>query len=212
MRFLIESTESKQLITEGVDGQKDYFIEGIFLQSEVKNRNGRIYPRAVMEKEINRYVTEFLDKNRAVGELGHPESPTINYDRVSHKFTMLEMRGNDVYGRAKILNVGLGKIVRGLMDEGITMGISSRALGSLREQNGAKVVQSDFTLITAGDIVSDPSAPDAFVTNLMENKEWIWENGKLIENEKQIKQNINKIKHESLTAILDHILKGNIQK
>ena len=158
-------------------GEKEYFIEGIFMQSEIKNRNGRVYPKEVMQKEVNRYKKEFVEKKRAFGELGHPEGPTINLDKVSHLITTLEEDGNNYIGRAKILSTPNGQIVRNLIDDGAKLGVSSRGLGSLEEKGGAQYVKGDFQLATAGDIVADPSAPEAFVEGIMEGVEWVMENG-----------------------------------
>ena len=165
------------IVEENEKGQKEYFIEGIFMQSQIKNRNGRIYPKEVMDKEVKRYVKEFVEKDRAFGELGHPEGPTINLDKVSHMITKLEEDGNNYMGRAKILSTPNGQIVRNLIDDGAKLGVSSRGLGSLEQKDGAQVVKSDFQLATAGDIVADPSAPEAFVEGIMEGVEWIYENG-----------------------------------
>jgi len=165
------------IVEENEKGEKEYFIEGIFMQSEIKNRNGRVYPKEVMQKEVNRYRKEFVDKKRAFGELGHPEGPTINLDKVSHLITTLEEDGNNYVGRAKILSTPNGQIVRNLIDDGAKLGVSSRGLGSLEEKGGAQYVKGDFQLATAGDIVADPSAPEAFVEGIMEGVEWVMENG-----------------------------------
>jgi len=167
------------IIEENEKGQKEYFIEGIFMQSEIKNRNGRVYPKEVMQKEVKRYVKEFVEKDRAFGELGHPEGPTINLDKVSHMITKLEEDGNNYVGRAKILSTPNGQIVRNLIDDGAKLGVSSRGLGSLEQKGGAQYVKDDFQLATAGDIVADPSAPEAFVNGIMEGTEWVYENGLL---------------------------------
>ena len=166
------------VIVEGKeDGKKDYFIEGIFMQSEIKNRNGRVYPKEVMQKEVKRYVNEFVEKDRAFGELGHPEGPTINLDKVSHMITKLEEDGNNFVGRAKILSTPNGQIVKNLIDDGAKLGVSSRGLGSLESKGNAQYVKDDFQLATAGDIVADPSAPEAFVNGIMEGTEWVYESG-----------------------------------
>ena len=165
------------IIESNEKGEKEYFIEGIFMQSEIKNRNGRVYPKEVMQKEVNRYRKEFVEKKRAFGELGHPEGPTINLDKVSHLITTLEEDGNNYIGRAKILSTPNGQIVRNLIDDGAKLGVSSRGLGSLEEKGGAQYVKGDFQLATAGDIVADPSAPEAFVEGIMEGVEWVMENG-----------------------------------
>jgi len=165
------------VIEENAKGQKEYFIEGVFMQSEIKNRNGRVYPKEIMEKEVNRYRKEFVEKDRAFGELGHPEGPTINLDKVSHLITSLEEDGNNYVGRAKILSTPNGQIVRNLIDDGAKLGVSSRGLGSLEEKGGAQYVKGDFQLATAADIVADPSAPEAFVEGIYEGVEWIMSNG-----------------------------------
>lgn len=168
---------SPVIIEENEKGEKDYFIEGIFMQSEIKNRNGRVYPKDVMRKEVDRYRKEFVEKQRAFGELGHPEGPTINLDKVSHLITKLDEDGNNYVGRAKILSTPNGQIVRNLIDDGAKLGVSSRGLGSLEQKGGAQYVKDDFQLATAGDIVADPSAPEAFVEGIMEGVEWVYQNG-----------------------------------
>ena len=201
-----------ELITEERDGQKTYFIEGIFLKADVKNRNGRLYPYEIMKKQVNEYIETYVNDNRALGELGHPPNPSINYDKVSHKIVSLRESNKNFIGTAKIMDTPQGRIVKTLMDEGVKMGASSRALGSLKDVNGVKIVQEDFHIITAADIVSDPSAPDAFVTNLMEDKDWIWDNGNLIVLETEIKKSINTISRkgqlneDSLLKIFNYIL------
>jgi hypothetical protein len=176
MKLISEIVEDVQIITEGTS--KDLFIEGIFLQSEITNRNGRVYPKSVMEREVGRYMKEYVEAKRAFGELGHPEGPTINLDRVSHMITSLKEDGNNYVGRAKIMNTPMGNIVKNLIDGGAKLGVSSRGLGSLKTTNeGINEVQDDFFLATAADIVADPSAPDAFVQGIMENKEWMFING-----------------------------------
>lgn len=167
------------IIEENDKGQKEYFIEGVFMQAEIKNRNGRVYPKEVMQKEVKRYNKEFVEQDRAFGELGHPEGPTINLDKVSHMITKLEEDGNNYVGRAKILSTPNGQIVRNLIDDGAKLGVSSRGLGSLEQKGGAQYVKDDFQLATAGDIVADPSAPEAFVNGIMEGVEWIYQHGKL---------------------------------
>jgi hypothetical protein len=178
------------IIEQNEKGEKEYFIEGIFMQSEIKNRNGRVYPKEVMKKEVNRYVKEFVEKKRAFGELGHPDGPTINLDKVSHMITSLEEDGNNYVGKAKILSTPNGQIVRNLIDDGAKLGVSSRGLGSLEQKGGAQYVKDDFQLATAGDIVADPSAPEAFVEGIMEGVEWVMENGilKAVEMEKMQKE------------------------
>ena len=182
MRLIKEVFESTNLIVEETKGKKNYFIEGVFLQSELKNRNGRMYPESVMDKEVGRYLKEAVQNNRAYGELGHPDTPTINLDRVSHLIVDLRKEGKNYIGKAKILETPMGNIARGLLDGGANLGVSSRALGSLSlNKEGVNVVQDDFMLSTAADIVADPSAPDAFVRGIMENKEWIFVDGKFVE-------------------------------
>jgi hypothetical protein len=175
MKLISEIVENVQVITEGTN--KDLYIEGVFLQSELANRNNRIYPKSVMEKEVARYMKEYVESKRAFGELGHPEGPTINLDRVSHIITSLKEEGNNYVGRAKILNTPMGNIVKGLIEGGAQLGVSSRGMGTLKERDGVNEVQEDFYLATAADIVADPSAPDAFVQGIMENKEWMFVNG-----------------------------------
>jgi hypothetical protein len=179
MKLITEINESVEYIAEArEDGKKDYFIRGPFMQANIKNRNGRVYPAEVLDKEVNRYVTENVQKNRAYGELGHPTSPTINLDRVSHMIKELTRDGDNFIGKAKIMTeTPMGQIVKNLMDEGASLGVSSRGMGSLKNKNGAAEVQNDFYLATAADIVADPSAPDAFVEGIMEGKEWVWDNG-----------------------------------
>jgi len=178
--FLITETnlDNVKLLKEArEDGTPDYFIEGIFMQSEKKNKNGRNYPKNILMKEVKRYNKEYVNNKRALGELGHPEGPTVNLDRVSHMITELYEDGNDVYGRAKIMDTPMGKIVKNLIDEGANIGVSSRGMGSLKKNNkGINEVQDDF-MLSAVDIVSDPSAPDAYVNGIMEGKEWVWDNG-----------------------------------
>jgi len=168
---------SPVIVEQNEKGEKEYYIEGVFMQSEIKNRNGRIYPKNIMEKEVNRYRKEFIEKDRAFGELGHPEGPTINLDRVSHLITSLEEQDNNYVGRAKILSTPNGQIVRSLISDGAKLGVSSRGLGSLESKGDAQYVKGDFQLATAADIVADPSAPEAFVEGIYEGVEWVMENG-----------------------------------
>jgi hypothetical protein len=181
MKLITESIEDIKVLTEEKNGKKNLYIEGIFLQSETKNRNGRIYPFNILDKEVNRYNEEYVKAGRALGELGHPDGPSVNLDRVSHKIVELRSEGTNFYGKARILDTPMGKIAKSLIDEGVKLGVSSRGMGSLEEKNGAKYVRDDFMLATAADIVADPSAPDAFVQGIMEGKEWIWNNGILKE-------------------------------
>lgn len=179
MKLIKEVTEEIKYISELNEetGKKSHFIEGVFLQSNLKNRNGRMYPKEVMQKEVARYTKESIEKKRAYGELGHPDGPTVNLDRVSHMIVGLKEDGDNFIGRAKILDTPMGRIVKELIDEGASLGVSSRGLGSLKERNGVNEVQEDFMLATAADIVADPSAPDAYVQGIMENKEWTFVNG-----------------------------------
>ena len=182
MKLITEEVARVKFIVEGKGAQKKMYIEGVFLQGEIKNRNGRMYPINTLAKEVNRYNESFVKKGRALGELGHPEGPTVNLDRVSHKITSLVQEGNNFRGKAQLLSTPMGKIAQNLIGEGVTLGVSSRGVGSLKEDmRGCKVVGEDFMLATAADIVADPSAPDAFVSGIMEGKEWIWEGGILRE-------------------------------
>ena len=164
------------IITEEKSGKKHYVIEGVFAQADMKNRNGRIYPKAIMEKAVGNYVEKQVSKGRAVGELNHPEGPTVNLDKVSHKINELKFEGNDIVGKASILNTPMGEVVKGLLDGGVTFGVSTRGMGSLSQRNGAMVVNDDY-ILNAVDIVQDPSAPGAFVNGIMEGVEWVWNNG-----------------------------------
>ena len=187
MKLIREEIESVDVIVESKGGKKSLYIEGVFLQGGIKNRNGRMYPVETLAKEVHRYNENFTGKGRALGELGHPDGPTVNLDRVSHKITMLEQRGDNFYGKAKILSTPMGKIAQSLLGEGVKLGVSSRGIGSLREDtDGIKVVGEDFMLATAADIVADPSAPDAFVDGIMEGKEWVWEGSLLREKKAEI--------------------------
>ena len=181
MKLITEEVSNVKFITEGKGSKKKLYIEGTFLQGEIKNRNGRVYPVSTLANEVTRYNESFVNKGRALGELGHPDGPTVNLDRVSHKITSLKQEGNNFVGKAQILNTPMGKIASSLIEEGVTLGVSSRGIGSLREENGVKYVGEDFQLATAADIVADPSAPDAFVNGIMEGKEWVWEGGILRE-------------------------------
>ena len=183
MRLIIEFNESITYLTEESKDPKkpNVFIEGVFLQSDLKNKNGRVYPKEIMQREVQRYVNENVKTKRAYGELGHPDGPTVNLDRVSHMITDLREDGNNWIGKAKIMDTPMGRIVKELISEGAQLGVSSRGLGSLKEKNGINEVQGDFMLATAADIVADPSAPDAFVSGIMEGKEWVFVNGKWTE-------------------------------
>ena len=182
MKLITEEVSNVKIITEGKGSSKKLYIEGVFLQGNIKNRNGRMYPVETLAREVNRYNESFVGKGRALGELGHPDGPAVNLDRVSHKITSLVQEGDNFRGKAQLLNTPMGKIASSLLDEGVMLGVSSRGVGSLREdRNGCKGVGEDFMLATAADIVADPSAPDAFVSGIMEGKEWIWEGGILRE-------------------------------
>ena len=184
VKLISEAIEDVEYITEDKEnGDKNYKIRGIFMQADVKNRNGRVYPMDVLEKEVNRYNKKFINEDRAFGELGHPDGPTVNLERVSHMVTELYPDGKNFIGEAKILKTPMGEIVKNLMDEGAKLGVSSRGMGSLDQRNGANYVRNDFYLATAADIVADPSAPNAFVEGIMEGKEWVWIHGSLIESE-----------------------------
>lgn len=176
MKLIKEEVTQVKFLTENVNGQKEHFIQGIFMMAEKKNRNGRVYPRDILHKEVDRYNREYVTQNRALGELGHPDSPTINLDRVSHMITQLYPDGNNIIGKAKILDTPNGRIVKSLLDGGVKLGVSTRGVGSLKPANGYQLVQDDFHLATAADIVADPSAPDAFVQGIMENAEWVLTN------------------------------------
>ena len=182
VKLISEAVEEVEYITEEKeDGGKNYKIRGIFMQADIKNRNGRVYPMEVLDEEVRKYNKNFIEQNRAFGELGHPDGPTVNLERVSHMITSLKPDGKNFIGEAKIMDTPMGKIVKNLMDEGAKLGVSSRGMGSLRQKGGANVVSDDFYLATAADIVADPSAPNAFVEGIMEGKEWVWNNGALVE-------------------------------
>jgi hypothetical protein len=193
MKLITEEVSRVKFIVEGKGAKKKMYIEGVFLQGEIKNRNGRMYPLQTLAKEVGRYNESFVSKGRALGELGHPDGPTVNLDRVSHKITSLRQEGNNFIGKAQLLSTPMGKIAQNLIGEGVTLGVSSRGVGSLKEDlHGCKVVGEDFMLATAADIVADPSAPDAFVSGIMEGKEWVWDGGLLRERyAEQTKNRIN---------------------
>ena len=181
MKLITETIENVKILTEEKDGKKLLYIEGVFLQSELKNRNGRMYPFEVLNREVERYNEEYVKSKRALGELGHPDGPTINLDRVSHRITNLRAEGNNFIGKAQILDTPMGQIAKSLLGEGVQLGVSSRGMGSIEKREDTSVVRDDFMLTTAADIVADPSAPDAFVNGIMEGKEWVWDNGILKE-------------------------------
>ena len=215
MKLISEEATNVEFLTETTkSGGKNYFIEGIFMQSETKNRNGRIYPKSILQKEAKRYTTEFIKKKRAFGELGHPDGPTVNLERVSHMIEELEEVDKNFMGRAKILDTPYGKIVKNLIDEGAQLGVSSRGMGSLKAgRNGISEVQGDFYLATAADIVADPSAPDAFVAGIMEGKEWIWDNGLLKETQiQEYKDKIEKTSRKDREEVLVEAFKDFIVK
>lgn len=212
MKLITETVQDINVLTEEKNGQKHYFIEGVFMQAETKNRNGRVYPVSVLEKELGRYNNEYVKQNRAMGELGHPDGPTVNLERVSHIIKDLRLEGNDIYGKAKILDTPYGKIVKNLMDEGAKLGVSSRGMGSLKEEDGVNVVQEDF-MLAAVDVVADPSAPNAFVNGIMEGREWIWDGGVLkpveVENYKKIieKTSSRNLEEQAMKLFKDFISK-----
>ena len=181
MKLITETIEDVQILTEERDGKKLLYIEGVFLQGAIKNRNGRMYPFEVLDREVERYNEEYVRTKRALGELGHPDGPTINLDRVSHRIISLKAEGNNFIGKAQILDTPMGNIAKNLLGEGVQLGVSSRGMGSIQKKEDCNVVADDFMLTTAADIVADPSAPDAFVNGIMEGKEWVWDNGILKE-------------------------------
>ena len=214
MKLITETLENVEYITEETNGKTNYKIRGVFLQSEIKNRNGRVYPKDTLTQEVNRYNREFVEQKRAFGELGHPDGPTVNLERVSHMITKLYPDGNNFIGEAKVMDTPYGKIVKNLIDEGAKLGVSSRGMGSLeRSRSGEARVGNDFYLATAADIVADPSAPDAFVEGIMEGKEWIWDNGvikeKDIEEYKQYSKEAKRLKiAEAKAEVFSKFLKG----
>ena len=194
MRLIAEEITTVDFLAEEKDGKKNYFIEGVFLQAEIKNRNNRMYPFKTLQNEVAKYSENYIQKGRALGELGHPDGPSINLDRVSHKILSLKEEGNNFVGKAKLLDTPSGKIAKSLLDEGVKLGVSSRGMGSIRKEENCNVVMDDFMLATAADIVADPSAPDAFVDGIMEGKEWIYANGAIHE------QTIDQIRKRIHTA------------
>jgi hypothetical protein len=215
MKLITEQNENIliEAVAEGSGAGKNYFIQGVFLQANLQNRNGRVYPLDILEKEVSRYNQAYVSQNRALGELGHPDGPTINMERVCHKIVELYRDGNNFIGKAKILNTPFGKIVQALIDDGVKLGVSSRGMGTLKEVRGVQEVQDDFYLATAADIVADPSAPSAFVQGIMEGKEWIWDNGilsekKLDQIKKTMKTASRKQVEESLLLDFQKLLSG----
>ena len=214
LKLISEEIQDVEYITEQKDnGKKNYKIKGIFMQADIKNRNGRIYPMEVLQKEVNRYSKEHIKEKRAFGELGHPEGPTINLERASHMITSLTPDGKNFIGEAKILSTPMGKIVENLLSDGAKLGVSSRGMGSLAQKRGANYVNGDFYLATAADIVADPSAPDAFVEGIMEGKEWVWDNGVLKSMEvEKYKQEIEKTKRAELAEAKASIFNNFLSK
>jgi len=213
MKLISEEVSNAEYLVEETNGKKNYKIKGIFLQAEMKNRNGRVYPMEVLEREVTRYNKEFINKKRAFGELGHPDGPTVNLERVSHMITKLHPDGANFIGEAKIMDTPYGKIVKGLIDEGAQLGVSSRGMGSLIQRGGANYVKDDFYLATAADIVADPSAPDAFVQGIMENKEWVWDNGVLVEKDIEAwKQQVRSAKQRALDEAKLKIFESFLRK
>ena len=214
MKLITETIEDIEVLTEAnTKGGKDYKIRGVFMQADIKNRNGRVYPVATLSKEVARYTTEYIMKRRAFGELGHPDGPTVNLERVSHMITSLKPEGKNFVGEAKIMDTPYGKIVKNLIDEGAQLGVSSRGMGSIQSSSQGNVVGKDFYLATAADIVADPSAPDAFVEGIMEGKEWVWENGviqsKSIE---EYKSEIERTRRTELAEVKSKVFKDFVSK
>ena len=213
MKLITETIEKIEVLTEEKNGKKDYKIRGVFMQADIKNRNGRVYPVETLAKEVKRYTTEFIDKKRAFGELGHPDGPTVNLERVSHMITSLKPEGKNFIGEAKVMDTPYGKIVKNLIDEGAQLGVSSRGMGSIDRMNGRNVVGKDFYLATAADIVADPSAPDAFVEGIMEGKEWVWDNGVLkAKSVEAYKEHIEKTKRSELAQVKAQVFENFLSK
>ena len=213
MKLISEEIQQAEYLVEETNGKKNYKIKGVFLQSDIKNRNGRIYENDILTKEVDRYSKEFIDKKRAFGELGHPDGPTVNLERVSHMITSLKPEGKNFIGEAKIMDTPYGKIVKGLIDEGAQLGVSSRGMGSLVTKNGANYVGKDFYLATAADIVADPSAPDAFVEGIMENKEWVCDNGVIkAQDIEEYKEHIKEAKRLKLAEAKANVFKSFLEK
>ena len=214
MKLITETIEDIEVLTEATtNGGKSYKIRGVFMQADIKNRNGRVYPVETLAKEVKRYTNEFINKKRAFGELGHPDGPTVNLERVSHMITSLKPEGKNFVGEAKIMDTPYGKIVKNLIDEGAQLGVSSRGMGSIQQSQGKNIVGRDFYLATAADIVADPSAPDAFVEGIMEGKEWVWDNGVLKSMEiEQYKKEIENTRRKELAEVKANIFKDFITK
>ena len=214
MKLITETIENIEVLKEdNGNGKKDYKIRGVFMQADIKNRNGRVYPVETLAKEVKRYTNEFINKKRAFGELGHPDGPTVNLERVSHMITSLKPEGKNFIGEAKVMDTPYGKIVKNLIDEGAQLGVSSRGMGSIQRMSGKNVVGNDFYLATAADIVADPSAPDAFVEGIMEGKEWVWDNGVLKSMEvEQYKEEIERTKRKELAEVKAKVFKNFLSK
>jgi len=213
MKLITEQAVQSEFLIEEIDGKKNYKIKGVFLQADIKNRNGRVYPKEILEKEVSRYHREFINKRRAFGELGHPDGPVVNLERVSHMITDLHPDGHNFIGEAKIMDTPYGKIVKNLINEGAQLGVSSRGMGSLVRRSGVNEVGRDFYLATAADIVADPSAPDAFVEGIMEGKDWVWDNGIIKEKDiEEWKQYINEAKRLRLAEAKAEVFKKFIEK
>ena len=214
MKLITETIEDIEVLTEAnTSGGKDYKIKGVFMQADIKNRNGRVYPVETLSKEVSRYTTEYINKRRAFGELGHPDGPTVNLERVSHMITSLKPEGKNFIGEAKVMDTPYGKIVKNLIDEGAQLGVSSRGMGSIQSSSQGNVVGKDFYLATAADIVADPSAPDAFVEGIMEGKEWVWDNGVLkSKTVEEYKSEIERARRTELAEVKSKVFKDFISK
>ena len=214
MKLITETIEDIEVLTEAnTKGGKDYKIRGVFMQADIKNRNGRVYQVATLSKEVARYTTEYINKRRAFGELGHPDGPTVNLERVSHMITSLKPEGKNFIGEAKVMDTPYGKIVKNLIDEGAQLGVSSRGMGSIQSSSQGNVVGKDFYLATAADIVADPSAPDAFVEGIMEGKEWVWDNGVLkSKTVEEYKSEIERARRTELAEVKSKVFKDFVSK
>ena len=214
MKLITETIEDIEVLTEAnTKGGKDYKIKGVFMQADIKNRNGRVYPVETLAKEVSRYTTEYINKRRAFGELGHPDGPTVNLERVSHMITSLKPEGKNFIGEAKVMDTPYGKIVKNLIDEGAQLGVSSRGMGSIQSSSQGNIVGKDFYLATAADIVADPSAPDAFVEGIMEGKEWVWDNGVLkSKTVEEYKSEIERARRTELAEIKSKVFKDFVSK
>ena len=214
MKLITETIEDIEVLTEAnTKGGKDYKIRGVFMQADIKNRNGRVYPVATLSKEVARHTTEYINKRRAFGELGHPDGPTVNLERVSHMITSLKPEGKNFIGEAKVMDTPYGKIVKNLIDEGAQLGVSSRGMGSIQSSSQGNIVGKDFYLATAADIVADPSAPDAFVEGIMEGKEWVWDNGVLkSKTVEEYKSEIERARRTELAEVKSKVFKDFVSK